>query len=151
MVFRKRGGLRKNESWTYDDIFIEIVNDFTYLGVNFNYTGSFSLNQKVLADKGLKALNVLNIKIRSFVFETSTIFQLCDAFVSSILGYLIEIWVYTKSKELERIHLTFCKRILNVKTSTCNAAVYCELGSYPSFTVYWKQHHEHIASHYSIN
>ena len=57
-----------------------------------------------------------------------------DSFVSSILNYGCEIWGYTKSKELERIHLKFCKQLLGVKTSTCNmAAVYGELGRYPLF------------------
>ena len=59
--------------------------------------------------------------------------QLFDAFVGSILSYGSEIWGYTKSKEIERIHLKFCKRLLNVPTNTCTAAVYGELGRYPLF------------------
>ena len=112
---------------------IEIVNDFNYLGTIFNYTGSFSLNQKALAEKGLKALNVLHSKVRRFDFDTSTLFQLFDAFVCSILGFTSEIWGFSKSKEIERIHLKFCKRVLSVKRSTCNFAIYCELGRYPLY------------------
>ena len=40
---------------------------------------------------------------------------------------------YTKSKELERIHLKFCKRLLRVRAYTCTAAVYGELGRYPLY------------------
>jgi len=40
---------------------------------------------------------------------------------------------FSKSKEIERLHLKFCKRILNVKMNACNAAVYGELGRYPMF------------------
>ena len=36
-----------------------MVNDFNYLGIVFNYTGTFFLNQETLVGKGLKALNVL--------------------------------------------------------------------------------------------
>ena len=36
---------------------------------------------------------------------------------------------------MERIHLKFCKSILNVRKSTCNAAVYAELGRYPLYIV----------------
>ena len=41
--------------------------------------------------------------------------QLFDSFVGSILGYGSEIWGYTKSKEIERIHLKFLKRLLTVR------------------------------------
>ena len=59
MVFRKRGGLRNNESWTYKGDNHEVVNNFNYLGTVFNYTGNFALNQETLVGKGLKALNCL--------------------------------------------------------------------------------------------
>ena len=37
------------------------------------------------------------------------------------------------SKELERIHMQFCKRVLGVKLSTSNAGIYGELGRYPLY------------------
>ena len=39
VVFRKRGGLLNNESWTYKGVNLEVVNNFNYLGTVFNYTG----------------------------------------------------------------------------------------------------------------
>jgi len=133
MVFRKRGGLLPNEKWTYNGHAIETVNDFNYLGVVFNYTGSFNLNQEHLIGKALKALNTLFCKCQEFDLKPKILCQLFDAFVGSILGYSSEVWGFTKSKELERIHLKFCKRLLRVKTNTCNACVYGELGRYPLF------------------
>ncbi len=38
VVFRKRGGLRANEKWTYNGHQLEVENDFNYLGVVLNYT-----------------------------------------------------------------------------------------------------------------
>ena len=55
--FRKRGGLRDNESWIYKNTPIEVVNEFNYLGTVFKYTVSFVLNQETRVGKGLKALN----------------------------------------------------------------------------------------------
>ena len=133
MVFRKRGSTRQNEKWTYGGDEIDIVNDFNYLGTVFNYTGNFALNQEYLAGKGLKALNVLIAKIKQFQFKPKTVCQLFDAFVGSTLSYASEVWGNTKSKEVERIHLKFCKQLLHVKTSTCNMAVYGELGRYPLY------------------
>lgn len=37
------------------------------------------------------------------------------------------------SKEIERIHLKFCKRVLGCRKSTPNVAVYGELGRYPLY------------------
>ena len=59
--------------------------------------------------------------------------QLFDAFVGSTLNYACEVWGNTKSKEIERVHLKFCKSLLKVKSSTNNMAVYGELGRYPLY------------------
>ena len=109
------------------------MNDFYYLGTVFNHTGNFSLNQEHLVGKALKALNVLFYNCKKFDLKPKILCQLFDAFIESILGYGSEIWGYTKSKELERIHLKFCKRLLNVRANTCSAAVYGELGRYPLY------------------
>ena len=53
VVFRKRGGLKSDEHWSFDDKSIEVVNDINYMGTVFNYTGNYSLNQETLAGKGL--------------------------------------------------------------------------------------------------
>ncbi len=133
VVFRKRGRTRDNETWLYDGTNIDVVNDFSYLGVVLNYTGSFVLNNLTLSGKGLKALHVLLINIRKHNVPPKYMGQLFDAFVSSTLNYACEIWGYSKSKELERIHLKFCKTILGVKTSTSNAGIYGELGRFPLY------------------
>jgi exonuclease III len=133
MVFRKRGRLRQNESWTYDGHTIEIVDNFNYLGTVINYTGSFSLNQEHLVGKALKAMNILSTKCKLYDLKPKILCQLFDAFVGSILNYASEIWGFTKSKEIERIHLKFCKRLLQVRPNSCNACVYGELGRFPLY------------------
>lgn len=133
MVFRKRGGLLRNESWTYNGVNIDVVNDFNYLGTVFNYTGNFTLNQTYLSGKALQSLNVLLVNCTKLNLKPKLLCQLFDAFVGSILNYSSEIWGFTKSKELERIHLKFCKRILNVRVTSCSTGVYGELGRYPLY------------------
>ena len=59
MVFRKQVRVERDINFYYDDQRLEIVDDFNYLGVVLNYTGSFTLNQQNLSGKGLKAMNVL--------------------------------------------------------------------------------------------
>ena len=50
--------------------------------------------------------------------------QLFDAFIGSSLSYACEIWGFGKSKTIERVHLKFCKSLLNVRTSTPSIGVY---------------------------
>ena len=40
-------------------------------------------------------------------------------------------WGFHKAPDNEKVHVNYCKRILNVKTSTPNIMVYYELGRYP--------------------
>ena len=75
------------------------------------------------------------INCRKYNLKPKLLCELFDSFVGSILNYGAEIFGFSKSKEMERIHLNFCESILNVRKSTCNAAVYAELGRYPLYIV----------------
>ena len=137
VVFRKKGKLKDNEKWTYGNTTIEVVNNFNYLGVVLNYTGNFNLHHEHLKGKALKALNVLLKNCSKIKLKPKILCQLFDSFVGSVLSYGSEIWGYTKSKDLERIHMKFCKRILNVRKNTSSASIYGELGRYPLFIAWY--------------
>ena len=124
MVFRKRGGLLPSEEFLYKGHMLDVVTDFNYLGTVFNYTGNFSLNQEQLVGKALKALNVLLIKCNKYKLKPKLLCQLFYSFVGSILNYASEIWGFSKSKNIERVHLKFCKKILNVNIRTSNVILY---------------------------
>lgn len=61
--------------------------------------------------------------------------------VSPVLNYSSEVWGFCKAKQIERVHLQFCKGLLGVKQSTQNNFIYGELGRV-SFEV--KQHYNII-------
>jgi len=42
----------------------------------------------------------------------------------------VKFGVISKNKKIERIHLKFCKSLLNVKNTTCTMSVYGELSRY---------------------
>lgn len=133
MVFRNRGKVLRREVWNYNGKLIDVVDDFNYLGTIFNYTGKFSKNQEHLIGKALKALNVLLYNCNKIKIKPKILCQLFDSFVGSVLAYGSEIWGFSKSKEIERIHLKFCKRLLGVRLTTSSNAVYGELGRYPLY------------------
>ena len=50
-----------------------------------------------------------------------------------MLCYGCEVWEFSKNKEIEQIHLKFCKSLLKVKNTACTMSVYGELSRYPLF------------------
>ena len=133
MVFRKRGIIKTTETWIYNGHPIDIVDSFNYLGTVFNYNGSFKSNIEYTIGKALKALNMLLFHCKRIPLSPAHLCQLFDSFVGSILNYSCELYGFSKSKEIERVHLKFCKRILKVRMSTSTVAVYGELGRYPLY------------------
>ena len=119
MVFRKRRGLKNNERWIFNGQFLESVDNFNCLGTFFNYTGTFNLNQEYLSGKALKTLNVLLNNCPKYKLKTSILCQLFDAFVGSILNYSSETWGFSKSKAIERIHLSFVNVFYKYKYDGC--------------------------------
>jgi hypothetical protein len=58
--FVSSGRLPQNINFLYDGNAIEIVNEFTYLGLNFSRTGSFTNAKKALINKAY--INILRIR-----------------------------------------------------------------------------------------
>ena len=133
IVFRKRGPVLPSEQWYYNNEVLEVVDDFNYLGTVFNHTGSFKLSNQYIIGNSLKAMNVLLINIKKFELCPVISLQLFNAFVGSTLHYGCRIWGFSKSMDLERVYLKFCKQILGVKASSSNAAIYGELGRFPLY------------------
>ena len=137
MIFRKGGVLNKLDKWFYAGNDIEIVNSFNYLGVVFSSGGSFNNTTKTTVDKGLRALMSLFNITKGLEIPVSIMHNLFDTYVLSVLNYGCEIWGYIKAENVERVHRKYCKRLLGVKNSTNNLAVYSELGRFP---LYIKRH-----------
>ena len=139
VVFRKRGKIKENEKWWYGGKSIEIVDKFNYLGTVFYYTGNFSNNFEFIQGKALRALNVFMFKIKDYGLSPDITIELFDSFVGSILNYGSEVWGFSKANQLERVHLKFLKRLLYVKRSTSNQAVYGETGRMPFYLTRYKR------------
>ena len=139
VVFRNKGNLKQDEEWFYDKMLSETVDNFNYLATVFNYTGSFSFNNQYVIGKALKAMNVLIKNIQQYYVTPSIELQLFNSFVSSSLNYSSPVWGFLKCKDIERVHLKFCKSGLGVKQTTCTVTIYCELGRYPLYVQRYDQ------------
>ena len=69
-------------------------------------------------------------KSRMFNLSVSCIHDLFVKIVIPIL-YGCEIWGFTNLQVIERLHLKFCKMLLNLKKSTPNYMVYSAIGAKP--------------------
>ena len=147
LVFTK-SGRQKNLHIKYNEIDIENVKQYTYLGVVFTSSGSFGAAKTEIFKKGMKAL----FKFRkTFTPDTPGVKTLLHVFnhtVRPVLNYGSEIWgIFSKNKfekdkdnflniqtnklSVEKVHTKFCKFVLGVRTKSSDDACRGELGSYP--------------------
>lgn len=110
MIFRNGGRQRENEYWTYNNVNIDVVDEFNYLGMLFNYNGKFKKTQIHVANQGRKAYFSICSKLKNHAFNISTQCSIFDTYINSILGYASEIWGHHKAPEVEKVHTNFCKK-----------------------------------------
>ena len=110
--------------------------------------GSLTASAEDLGNKAMKALFHLKRSIGGSNILPSIGLRMYDQLILPISLYGCEIWgvikypnkanklniedKYQKMK-FEKIHLNFCKFLLQVNSKTTNAAVYGELGRYPLY------------------
>ena len=112
-------GHKFNHTFHIGNINVETVQSFTYLGVKFTSSGTFSLAQKELSLKAMKAcFNLKKAWLPSFMTPRLGL-KLFDQLIFPILSYGSEIWsvpvnflelCFVKSLEKYRgkeIHISF--------------------------------------------
>jgi hypothetical protein len=125
------GRTPQNLSFKYNGSEIEVVKNFNYLGIIFSKASNFNLAKKRLVDKAVVSMYEVLKLGRKHNLSIKCLLSLFDKMVKPILLYGCEIWGFGNNGVLEKVHLKFCKMILNLKTSTPNYMIYGELGRYP--------------------
>jgi hypothetical protein len=125
------GRLPANLKFTYNNRDLEIVLNFFYPCITYSKSGSFNPAKKDLVNKGTKAMYEVLKKGRLHNLSIQCQLDIFEKTVKPILLYRCETWGFGKNYIIERVHLTFCKLLLHVKTSTPNFMIYGELGRYP--------------------
>ena len=115
---------------------IEIASHYKYLGLMFNRSLKWNSSHDTLATQGNKSLfNLYKLDTMCDGMPPETLFKLFDKIVDPVLCCGAEVWGYEKHERIERIHTTFCKRVLGVSYSTSNVAVLGDCGRYPLFLI----------------
>ena len=129
MIFEK--GRHTSCDMFLNNVKLEVVQLFKYLGVHFFKNGNWFRTQKRLANHASRALHNLFALFRQLDLPMSEQCKLFDILVGSISNYSSEVWGMHDAKDIEVIHTKFCCWILNVKKSTNLSALYGELGRVP--------------------
>ena len=122
--------MARHEKWFYDDIRLDVVNKYCYLGFNFTTKISCKQGTDHLVAKGKKAIIYLRKAFQKYRETTGeTFFKIFDSKVQPILQYPSEIWGLQRLENIEKIHLMACKRFLGVPVRT-SKMVYGDLGRF---------------------
>ena len=139
MIFQKRARKSTDINFNIGTESIEIVQEYTYLGTRLTPTGNFTLALEHLKEKAMHAFSSIRKHSTLNRLRPNTASQIFDTMIFPILSYNSEIWgMYTKQdfktwdrSPIEKIHLKFCKRYLEVNNKASNIACRAELGRLP--------------------
>ncbi|KAK3096812.1 hypothetical protein FSP39_003531 [Pinctada imbricata] len=130
LIFEKRRN-RTVRNFFLNEIQIEVVDSYCYLGILFNYNGNFLKARNHLVRQAEKALYSLYTKLRNISIPIDLQLKLFDSLIAPIPLYSSEIWGFENKTVIEKIHLKFLKYILKLRLSTPNYMVYGETGREP--------------------
>jgi hypothetical protein len=131
LIFSSHKFNKNNVNFSYNGRELEIVEDFSYLGVLFNFNGKFYKAKKRIVEQARKAMFSVVKKSRKLNLPVSIQLHLFNSMVVPILLYGCEVWGIENLQILEQFQLRFCKLILNLKASTPNCMIYGETGQMP--------------------
>ena len=139
MIFQKRPRKSTDINFNIGTESIEIAQEYTYLGTRLTPTGNFTLALEHLKEKAMHAFTSIRKHSTLNRLRPNTASQIFDTMIFPILSYNSEIWgMYTKQdfkawdrSPIEKIHLKFCKRYLEVSNKASNIACRAELGRLP--------------------
>ena len=129
MIFEK--GRKTNVNIYYNDVLLEVVDTFKYLGTMFYKNGCWNRTQKTLSEYGSFAMHNLNRLFQNITLSDNEKFKLFDCLVGSVLSYACEVWGFHGAPDIERIHARFCKVCWMSKSQL----------TYPLFIVNWVKNH----------
>ena len=149
MVFNK-AGRKSKDKFLYKNQKLEVVNTFTYLGIEIMTNGSFATAIKTLTDKAKKAMMPLYKTMIQFQMPFHKCKQLFNTFIEPILLYNAENWSTMTDKQIRECRedsnkiyemasktltttaqLKFYKFMMGVNKSCPNLAIFGDTGELP--------------------
>ena len=105
LVFSR--GRQREYTFTFKNETLEIVNEYKYLGVLFNRSGSFFKTKQEIAKQATKAMYSLIKKCKHLCLPINIQIDLFNKMVKPILLYGCEIWGFGNLDIVEKVQLKF--------------------------------------------
>ena len=121
----------QNTKFYYNGKEVEVVFDFKYLGLIFNYNNKFSVAQKDLYDRASRAMFALLKRCRKLCLPLDIQLDLFDKIVLPILSYGCEVWCPGNCDLALKLQLRFYKIVLKLNKSTPSCMLFGEIGRFP--------------------
>ena len=128
VVIFSRGKVRNFRDFVFNGEVLEVVDEFTYLGVVFNYKNNFKKAQNKQVSQAKKAMYSLMIKSKKLRLPIDIQLDLFNRLVVPILLYGSEVWGYENLTQIEGLHNQYCKQLLRLRKNTMNHMALGELG-----------------------
>ena len=130
IIIFKKGGPKMDTHFYYGNTEIEVVNDYTYLGISFCSSGLFEKSANIVVAKAsLASASVISLLgSTKYVISWDKINLLFTSLVSSIISHASPVWALKYLSMLEKIQCQFFKRVLWLPKCTPNYAVRLEVG-----------------------
>ena len=101
------GKIHSNEEWSYSGENVEIVDQFVYLGVMFNFYGKCFVTKSNWHHRVVKRMFALKstLTMKELYLNHCTLLSLFDTYVNNNLNYGCEVWGSNKGSDVEKVHL----------------------------------------------
>ena len=132
VVFGSRAAMK--EPVTYNNVRIEQVISFRYLGLELHQSGTFQIAVAKLLESARRATFALHSRCSALHIKDPKLkCSLFDALVYPIMAYGSEVWSpgTVIGEELEKWHRKFMRSILRLPSNSVCSMVYGELGRSP--------------------
>ena len=135
---------------------VEQVDRYKYLGLVMHQNGSFTCAVESLESAAQRALFALQARCTELgIMDIQLRCRLYDAVVKPVLSYGCEVWMPLVSEssleELERVHLSFLRRLLDVPRMSSAKHMYAETGRLPHRIFWWQQSIKYMHHLTSLN
>ena len=108
-------------NYVFDGVLVDIVDSYTYLGIQFHSSGKCSFSAADICHKARKAIFKLKHDLPvTLTQDVSLSIKLFDSMVLPVLTYGCEIWGFESVKNgncIDKLHLKFCREVLWVSQS----------------------------------
>ena len=139
VVIFSRGKIRKHRNFFFGALPLEVVDDYTYLGMVCNYDGTYNKAIQKRIQQANKAMYSLLTKARRLCLPVDIVCDIFEKSVVPVLTYACEIWGCGDLTPIEVFHKKFLKILLQLSRSTPSVIVYGEVGRLPLKNTIYKR------------